>query len=121
MDGDRSLAALRRHRKSFMTAPGCPMPRCAMLCTLCRAVCQVEHKSIPGIARELAHLQQLAAAGKLSSLDVTGGSITISNIGKGVLWVAHRCVLGGWFTTSDTRCHIALSPSAVLVVVHFVP
>lgn len=42
---------------------------------------QVESKSIPDIARELAHLQQLAAAGKLSSLDVTGGSITISNIG----------------------------------------
>jgi pyruvate/2-oxoglutarate dehydrogenase complex dihydrolipoamide acyltransferase (E2) component len=46
---------------------------------LCRA--QVEAKSIPDIARELAHLQQLAAAGKLSSLDLTGGSITISNIG----------------------------------------
>lgn len=43
---------------------------------------QVESKSIPDIARELAHLQQLAAAGKLSSLDVTGGSITISNIGE---------------------------------------
>lgn len=52
---------------------------CAVLC--CGAT-QVESKSIPDIARELAHLQQLAAAGKLSSLDVTGGSITISNIGE---------------------------------------
>jgi hypothetical protein len=52
---------------------------CAVLCWLC---VQVESKSIPDIARELAHLQQLAAAGKLSSLDVTGGSITISNIGE---------------------------------------
>lgn len=49
-----------------------------MLLLLC---VQVEAKSIPDIARDLAHLQQLAAAGKLSSLDVTGGSITISNIG----------------------------------------
>ena len=42
---------------------------------------QVESKSIPEIARELAHLQQLAAAGRLSSDDVSHGSLTISNIG----------------------------------------
>lgn len=42
---------------------------------------QVETKSIPEIARELAHLQQLAAAGRLSSDDVSHGSLTISNIG----------------------------------------
>lgn len=53
------------------------MPCCAVLVAR-----QVESKSIPDIARELAHLQQLAAAGKLSTQDVTGGSITISNIGE---------------------------------------
>ncbi|WIA09649.1 hypothetical protein OEZ85_009036 [Tetradesmus obliquus] len=42
---------------------------------------QVESKSIPEIARELAHLQQLAAAGRLSTDDVSHGSLTISNIG----------------------------------------
>eukprot|EP00878_Enallax_costatus_P033952 GHUV01037544.1.p1 GENE.GHUV01037544.1~~GHUV01037544.1.p1 ORF type:complete len:137 (+),score=17.05 GHUV01037544.1:201-611(+) len=42
---------------------------------------QVEHKSIPEIAHELARLQHLAAAGKLSTEDVSDGSITISNIG----------------------------------------
>jgi pyruvate/2-oxoglutarate dehydrogenase complex dihydrolipoamide acyltransferase (E2) component len=51
-------------------------------------LCQVETKSIPDIARDLVHLQQLAAAGKLSSQDVTGGSITISNIG-GCMYMFH--------------------------------
>lgn len=41
----------------------------------------VEHKTIPQIAHELAHLQQLAAAGKLTTEHLTGGSLTISNIG----------------------------------------
>ena len=42
---------------------------------------QVESKTIPQIAVELARLQQLAAAGKLQPQDLTGGSLTISNIG----------------------------------------
>jgi hypothetical protein len=44
---------------------------------------QVESKTIPEIALELARLQQLAAAGKLAPHDLGGGSITISNIGQG--------------------------------------
>jgi pyruvate/2-oxoglutarate dehydrogenase complex dihydrolipoamide acyltransferase (E2) component len=43
---------------------------------------QVETKSIPEIAAELQHLQQLASVGKLSSHDVHGGSMTVSNIGE---------------------------------------
>lgn len=43
---------------------------------------QVENRSIPEIAHELARLQHLAAAGKLSTEDVTHGSMTISNIGR---------------------------------------
>jgi hypothetical protein len=58
----------------------------AMKCTdvlqhACWCWLQVESKAIPEIARELAHLQQLAAAGRLSTEDVSHGSLTISNIG----------------------------------------
>ncbi len=42
---------------------------------------QVEAKSIVTIAQELAQLQVLAAAGKLEVNHVTGGTVTISNIG----------------------------------------
>jgi pyruvate/2-oxoglutarate dehydrogenase complex dihydrolipoamide acyltransferase (E2) component len=44
---------------------------------------QVEGKGIVQIAQELAQLQQLAAAGKLEVKHVTGGTMTISNIGGG--------------------------------------
>lgn len=52
---------------------------------------QVETKSIPQIAAELARLQQLAAASKLGAGDLSGGSLTISNIG-GCLLLAVCCV-----------------------------
>ena len=38
--------------------------------------------SIPAIAARLAALQALASAGKLSSADLSGGTITVSNIGN---------------------------------------
>ncbi|KAL8905985.1 MAG: hypothetical protein Q9207_002316 [Kuettlingeria erythrocarpa] len=38
--------------------------------------------SIPSIATELARLRALASAGKLTSADLTGGTITVSNIGS---------------------------------------
>ena len=41
----------------------------------------VERRSISEIAQELARLQDLAGRGKLAQEDVTGGTITISNIG----------------------------------------
>ncbi|XP_051127850.1 lipoamide acyltransferase component of branched-chain alpha-keto acid dehydrogenase complex, mitochondrial [Andrographis paniculata] len=41
----------------------------------------VQHLSIMEITKELARLQQLALANKLSSSDVSGGTITLSNIG----------------------------------------
>ncbi|KAF8073201.1 Dbt [Scenedesmus sp. PABB004] len=50
---------------------------------------QVECLSIPEVAAQLAHLQQLAAAGKLGAEDVSHGSLTISNIGAlGGTWAA---------------------------------
>lgn len=45
-------------------------------------VLQVELRSIAEIAHELAHLQQLAAAGRLTASHLSNGSITISNIGE---------------------------------------
>lgn len=41
----------------------------------------VEQKGLVDIALDLGRLQQLAAAGKLGTADVTGGTLTISNIG----------------------------------------
>ncbi|KAI4187767.1 MAG: hypothetical protein LQ346_005433 [Caloplaca aetnensis] len=38
--------------------------------------------SIASIATELARLRALASAGKLTSADLTGGTITVSNIGS---------------------------------------
>lgn len=76
---------------------------------------QVESKSIPDIARDLVHLQQLAAAGKLSSHDVTGGSITISNIG-GYMYMYHphciesaRCYPPAHMSLCDALCITAAS------------
>ena len=43
---------------------------------------QVQEKSIAHISRELALLQQLAAAGKLPTEALSGGTISISNIGR---------------------------------------
>jgi len=54
---------------------------------------QVEHKSIPQIAAELARLQHTAAAGKLTAQELAGGSLTISNIGEERSLKAQR--LGG--------------------------
>jgi hypothetical protein len=45
-------------------------------------VSQVESRSIAEIAHELAHLQHLAAAGRLTANHLSHGSITISNIGE---------------------------------------
>lgn len=42
----------------------------------------VQAHSITSIAAELSRLQQLAEAGKLSANDLTGGTITVSNIGS---------------------------------------
>ncbi len=42
----------------------------------------IASKSIFSIAAELKHLQSLALAGKLSATDLTGGTITVSNIGS---------------------------------------
>lgn len=42
----------------------------------------VSHLTIPSIAAELSRLQALAATGKLSSADLSGGTITVSNIGN---------------------------------------
>ena len=42
----------------------------------------VAHHSISSIAAELQRLQALGAAGKLSPADLTGGTITVSNIGN---------------------------------------
>lgn len=42
----------------------------------------IQAHSITSIARELARLQQLALAGKLAASDLTGGTITVSNIGS---------------------------------------
>lgn len=59
---------------------------------------QVERKSIPEITADLARLQQLAAAGKLTAEDLSGGSLTISNIGgregRGDQTHCHSCLLG---------------------------
>ncbi len=41
----------------------------------------VENRSIVGIAEELARLQALAQAGKLGQEDLSGGTLTVSNIG----------------------------------------
>ena len=45
-------------------------------------VLQVEQKSVLQIARELEELQQAAQAGRLSPQQLTGGTITVSNIGS---------------------------------------
>lgn len=42
----------------------------------------IQAHSIISIAEELSRLQQLALAGKLSASDLTGGTITVSNIGS---------------------------------------
>jgi len=42
----------------------------------------VSNLDIASIAAELNRLQSLAAGGKLSSMDLTGGTITVSNIGN---------------------------------------
>ena len=42
----------------------------------------VNRKSISAIASDLSRLQALAKAGKLSASDLTGGTITVSNIGS---------------------------------------
>ncbi|KAI1810772.1 2-oxoacid dehydrogenase acyltransferase [Poronia punctata] len=42
----------------------------------------VEDRNLLSIAAELARLQSLAAAGKLSMQDLSGGTITVSNIGN---------------------------------------
>lgn len=42
----------------------------------------IQAHSIKSIAEELSRLQQLALAGKLSASDLTGGTITVSNIGS---------------------------------------
>ena len=42
----------------------------------------VSSLTIPSIASELLRLQSLATAGKLSSADLTGGTITVTNIGS---------------------------------------
>lgn len=41
----------------------------------------VQSLSVLEVARELARLQELAAAGKLESTDISGGTVTVSNIG----------------------------------------
>ncbi len=41
----------------------------------------VENRSIVSIAEELARLQVLAQAGKLGQEDLSGGTLTVSNIG----------------------------------------
>lgn len=41
----------------------------------------VESRSIVSIAEELARLQVLAQAGKLGQEDLSGGTLTVSNIG----------------------------------------
>lgn len=42
----------------------------------------VNARSITSIAQELAHLSSLAQSGKLQTSDLTGGTITVSNIGN---------------------------------------
>lgn len=42
----------------------------------------IQAHSINSIAEELSRLQQLALAGKLSASDLTGGTLTVSNIGS---------------------------------------
>jgi pyruvate/2-oxoglutarate dehydrogenase complex dihydrolipoamide acyltransferase (E2) component len=70
---------------------------------ICCRLLQVEHKSIPEIARELSHLQQLAAAGRLSSKDVSHGSLTISNI-------------GGWPPVQSSATVAALKATAAVLI-----
>lgn len=41
----------------------------------------VEARSIVGIAQELSRLQALAQAGRLGQEDLSGGTLTVSNIG----------------------------------------
>lgn len=41
----------------------------------------VENRSIVSIAEELARLQGLAQAGRLGQEDLSGGTLTVSNIG----------------------------------------
>lgn len=43
---------------------------------------KIQAHSINSIAEELSRLQQLALAGKLSASDLTGGTLTVSNIGS---------------------------------------
>lgn len=44
---------------------------------------QVQTLSVAEVAAELQRLQSQAAANQLSTADVTGGTITVSNIGEG--------------------------------------
>ncbi len=79
---------------------------------------QVQDKSIAHISRELALLQQLAAAGKLMTESLSGGTISISNIGRYLGGKPHCDVIIQppvyWLTGSHrTRPVSSLSNAAV--------
>ena len=61
----------------------------------------VAAKSVAGLAEELGLLQRLAAAGRLPPEALSGGTITLSNIGARQLPGGRECSSGGFIS----RCH----------------
>lgn len=66
------------HRSSHNIGIACDTPS-GLLVPVIRSV---QSLTIPEIASEIARLSSLARAGKLSTQDLTGGTITVSNIGN---------------------------------------